>query len=313
MVLMPDIEDSGSFETTPQLMGWVDVGDIVQALLTYLSSKNEEMPSAMLALMTALEKEGPAFASKPLITITDGGDRGLVFLGDCENVSIMTAIREAFIQYKNERRHINHRIGLFDAHGEVTHVISQMDVVKWIVSQNAQDERLSKSLTELGLMTGKPPVVSVNAHTPTLVAYGTMSSSGVSGAPVVTDAGEIIANLSTSDVRALTSEHFGILALPVAEFLALEHHTAYIGYSVSSSSHSGHPFFASSPRKGRQPRKGDIQVFAVNKETTLGEAMTKFVENHIHRVYVINDERGFPVVESVLTLTDVLQFLAGVW
>lgn len=43
----------------------------------------------------------------------------------------------------------------------------------------------------------------------------------VSGAPVVSDSGELIANLSISDLRALTSEHFGVLALPVAEFLAV--------------------------------------------------------------------------------------------
>lgn len=52
----------------------------------------------------------------------------------------------------------------------------------------------------------------------------------VSGAPVVSDAGELIANLSISDLRALTSEHFGVMALPVAEFLAVEHQTAYIGW-----------------------------------------------------------------------------------
>ncbi len=52
----------------------------------------------------------------------------------------------------------------------------------------------------------------------------------VSGAPVVSDSSELIANLSISDLRALTSEHFGVLALPVAEFLAVEHQTAYIGW-----------------------------------------------------------------------------------
>ena len=53
----------------------------------------------------------------------------------------------------------------------------------------------------------------------------------MSGAPVVSDSGELIANLSISDLRALTSEHFGVLALPVAEFLAVEHQTAYIGWA----------------------------------------------------------------------------------
>jgi hypothetical protein len=56
--------------------------------------------------------------------------------------------------------------------------------------------------------------------------------------------------------RALTSDHFGVLALPVAEFLAVEHHTAYIGYSVHGSDHARHPFFASTNRPGG-PRQGE--------------------------------------------------------
>lgn len=57
MVLMPDIEDSSELETSPSLLGWVDIGDIMKALLNFLSA-NEDLPHAMLALMTALEKEG---------------------------------------------------------------------------------------------------------------------------------------------------------------------------------------------------------------------------------------------------------------
>jgi hypothetical protein len=38
-----------------------------------------------------------------------------------------------------------------------------------------------------------------------------------------------------------------VLALPVAEFLAVKHDTAYLGYSQHSSSSSKHPFFASGP------------------------------------------------------------------
>jgi len=200
MVLLPDIEDGGDLETTAQLLGWVDVGDIMKALLSHLSS-NDDIPSAMLALMTSLENEGPVFASKTLVTVPVAEDRGLLFEGDSDSISVMTAIREVFVKYRDGKRNVSHRIALFDAHGDVTAIISQMDVIRWILLQNIQDDRLRKSIGELGMLQGKPPVFSVNPHTPTLVAYGQMSAAGVSGAPVVNDAGEVIANLSMSDVR----------------------------------------------------------------------------------------------------------------
>lgn len=58
-----------------------------------------------------------------------------------------------------------------------------------------------QSLDALGLMNGKPPVESVSPHIPTLLAFQKMSAAGVSGAAVVPDSGELIANLSISDLR----------------------------------------------------------------------------------------------------------------
>lgn len=41
-------------------------------------------------------------------------------------------------------------------------------------------------------------------------------------------------NFSLSDLRCITPEHFGALALPVAEFIALENGTEFLGYSIPS-------------------------------------------------------------------------------
>ena len=60
----------------------------------------------------------------------------------------------------------------------------------------------------------------------------------------------------------------------MAEFLAVEHGTAYLGYSASGSQHARLPFFASSGRAGG-PAKGDIQLFTVRKDTTLRELLRK--------------------------------------
>lgn len=58
--------------------------------------------------------------------------------------------------------------------------------------------------------------------------------------------------------RGIQPDHFGVLALPVAEFLAVKHDTSYLGYSQHSSSSSRHPFFASGPPStGRRPAGPD--------------------------------------------------------
>ncbi|GFR48334.1 hypothetical protein Agub_g10220 [Astrephomene gubernaculifera] len=121
-------------------------------------------------------------------------------------------------------------------------------------------------------------LVTVEASLPVLLAYERMVRAGVSGAPVVADSeaaivgsgggaaamtsspssgaaggggggsvGGMIANLSMSDLRNIQSQHFGILALPVGEFLALLHNTSYLGYSQRTSTQATHPFFASGP------------------------------------------------------------------
>lgn len=40
---------------------------------------------------------------------------------------------------------------------------------------------------------------------------------------------KIIGNFSISEMRTIMAEHFGALALPVGEFLALEHGTEFAG------------------------------------------------------------------------------------
>lgn len=309
LVMSLDLDDEvGDAANTPmQLLAWVDIVDILKSFLDNLKSKSPDIPVKMLALMTTLEKEGPIFAQRTLITIKSSDDSALMYGIERES-SVLSAIKNLFVQRPT------HRIALFDGHGNITHIISQMDICRYLLHHAGRlgPETTSKSIEELGLLTGKPPVFTVSPHEPTLMAYSKMSDAGVSGAPVVTETGEAIANLSVSDIRALTSEHFGALALPVAEFLALEHHTSYIGYSVKSSVHAHQPFFARGGGKESSGRT-DIQVFACDRRATLLDVLRMFVDNHIHRVYIVQEKKSPLKVDAVLTMTDMLQYFAGVW
>jgi CBS domain-containing protein len=60
-----------------------------------------------------------------------------------------------------------------------------------------------QTLEQLGLYKSDmaPEVVHLQPNTPTLLAYKQLADAGVTGAPVVSTDGRLIANLSISDIR----------------------------------------------------------------------------------------------------------------
>lgn len=84
----------------------------------------------MLALMTELEKQGPRFAERMLVTIQGAEDRSLVYSAEGGSTSLMTAIRDLFLRMVQGQTRVVHRIAVFEPHGEITNVISQTDIIK---------------------------------------------------------------------------------------------------------------------------------------------------------------------------------------
>jgi hypothetical protein len=66
---LEDVENMVPGESAPSLLGWLDVMDVITCFLAYLREHKKELPTAMLALMAELDKYGPQFISKMLITI----------------------------------------------------------------------------------------------------------------------------------------------------------------------------------------------------------------------------------------------------
>uniref|UniRef100_A0A383VM92 CBS domain-containing protein n=1 Tax=Tetradesmus obliquus TaxID=3088 RepID=A0A383VM92_TETOB len=257
LVVSPGLEDVESLspgESAPQLLGWLDVKDIIKAFLAFLHEhKGPVLPANMLALMTELEKHGPAFAAKMLITVLGSEDRGLVYQTDTD-ASVLTAIRDMFLGQRDGGRLV-HRLAIFDAHGDITHIVSHVDVLRFLLKhQQHLGPAAGQSLQQLGLLGAERTgaLVLLEPATPTLLAYEKLAAAGVTGAPVLSSDGQIIANLSASDIRGIQTDHFGVLALPVAEFLAVKHGTSYLGYSQHSSKGAAHPFFASRLHKHEQ-------------------------------------------------------------
>ncbi len=151
-----------------------------------------------------------------------------------------------------------------------------------------------------GLFDDRRPMITVDPNALTLLAFEGMLARGVSGAPVVNADGEIVANLSVSDLRCIQPEHLGMLALPVAEFVALTHGTTYLGYSQGGgisprtsldrrgsgdrvSGGGTHTFFAGSPRAGAAM----AHAGAMPDSPRAGAAVSDTVSEHCIRFFTV--------------------------
>lgn len=102
----------------------------------------------------------------------------------------------------------------------------------------------------------------------------------ISAVPVLDDEQHVVATLSVSDLRGLTSSTLSRLTSPVFEFLESE--SRVNGVCVD-------------------------QVRALQGSATVGQAVEMMLENGIHRVWIVDDEERFG---GVVSLSDVITLFA---
>jgi CBS domain-containing protein len=272
------------------------------------------------------------FACKSVESLKSLGSDGSFYnLDEAKSTNLLDIICDGFLNTDNKKnigdvsrkRHVFHRLALVDGGGELCHIVSQSDVIKFIYEHLDEFGTIGGcSAEELGFVRGEAYVVKVPPETPAIDAMVLMEERDISAVAVVNSGGEIIGNFSISELRNIMSEHFGSLALPVGEFLALEHGTEYAGYAVTKDkdvsgtspkpSESGFKF--AQDREMRQKSKSapghevGQQLITCEQGTTLRAIMDKIVRHRLHRLYVCTDEM-IPV--GVITLTDLLRKFAN--
>ena len=189
----PDLEDSSEgmgMDAEPfatrlaSWLGWVDVHDVAAGLLRYLSdcAGPAGMSTTPEALARDLERLGPAYLSRTLVTLGGGQDRSLLSTSDLAT-SVLRVIQEVFLArqpppsgsqappeatprrgrglrrqvstmpgdcgkespirvtvsclvtardqlHGRSSRRVVHRAAVFNEWGEITHIVSQMDVIR---------------------------------------------------------------------------------------------------------------------------------------------------------------------------------------
>lgn len=299
------------------VIGFIDIRDVLVSFLSGLDIQHMK-GQPMLHSMQTLEEAGKAFGTKKLQDLSDlGGDGTFLLDTGMAKVSVMELVHNGFLYPRETKavhsgehsRTVVHRVGLFNKTGHITNIITQSDVVRWLQQQQGSLGEL-KNMTAHQLGWAGKHIKSLPARTPAIECLDLMQQSGLSAIAITdsTESNRLIGNFSVSDLRSIESEHFGSLALPVGEFLALEHGLEYWGVAdhdqVKASSAAQ---FAHKRQQEREPGPGDMvgqSLVTCTPQDTFATIIDKIVEHHLHRVYVVNDQ-GQAV--GVVTLTDLLR------
>jgi len=224
------------------------------------------------------------FFNSPLIII-EGNDVSMLSRLDVARCNVHDLIAEAM--FKEQKKPV-HRVALFDEYGDITGIISQSDLVRLLARNvNVLGALKSKSIGELGLGTRAPVVVKDDVTA--LQAFPAMYAGGVSGVGIVDHAtGQLLANLSASDMRGISRDEIDLLDCDVMRFLQCE--------------------LKNVPAELRGSATKPIHVYSLHPNATIEDVLAAFAASCVHRMYVV-DEQHRPL--AVITLTDVLRLAVG--
>jgi len=177
----------------------------------------------------------------------------------------------------------SHRIAITDDDGDIIGVISQWTIANYLSTVPTDDKEWIPTLREpVGQSRFTTDnVISIDKNRKTIEAFMEMHSNKLSSLAVVDDNGKLWGNLSASDLKGfqLFFDNFEDLFRPVSEFL-------------------------STIRK-MQGRPENF-VVCVKNDTPVKDIVSRFNEDIIHRVYVVDNE-GKPT--GVFSLTNLMRGL----
>jgi len=165
-----------------------------------------------------------------------------------------------------------HRVPIKGENNQIAGIVSQSDVIRYL-QQHAHHIHVQRERTlgELGLDRGN--VISISHEEPLIKAFSTILAHNITGLAVVSaQTGELLNNLSASDLKGITQTSFFKLESPI------------------------HQVFSYLPKEKLRPVTSP-------PNSTLGELMNLFEKTGVHRIFVV-DPQNKPI--NVVTLTDVL-------
>eukprot|EP00887_Chlorella_sp_A99_P002926 scaffold24.g2926.t1 len=311
-------DDAEARERIKDVVGFIDIRDILSSFLQEIDLVGLR-EAKMLKRMRILEEQGQRFATKSINGLKSLGSDGWFYNREgAAQTSLHEIIQDGFLHPKATKNQA--RLGRAHRLNPSGGGKGRKGRGRGYIYENLDGlgDLADRSVTDLGFVRGT--VITVRPDTPALDAMMLMEAKSISAVAVVNAQGAIIGNFSISELRTIMAEHFGSLALPVGEFLALEHGTEYAGYAITSESSGnidakaidetpGARFAHDRVLRRRESHPGyevGQTLITCSLNASLAEVLDKIVANRLHRVYICNDEL---VPCGVITLTDVLNRL----
>ncbi|CAJ2508843.1 Uu.00g138690.m01.CDS01 [Anthostomella pinea] len=175
-----------------------------------------------------------------------------------------------------------HRILVTNHSGEVVGILSQLKLMEFFWNEGghfrAVDELYSCTMRELGV--GSQQIIAVNADSPLTEALNLMSQEGLTSVAVVDNGLNVVGNISTADVKLLTSS----TSLPLLQNTCMH----FISVILTE--------------RGTENGKDSFPVFYVNPYSTLAHTVAKLVATRSHRMWVVESASPSPSAPSTPSL-----------
>lgn len=286
-------------------LGFLDVIDILSAIF-----EEDHLDEGVSRLADFLN-------TTTVAEIPRSNDSQMVFSKAHGDMNLLQVIRKGFSNPNSKLW--CHRLAVFDAADDMTDVgvkilaiISQSDVVRFLYRHSSSIQSLRNTPIR-EVMPVRKKILVIENTVPTYQAFRYMMSSGATAAALVDGVGQLVGNLSPSDLRGLNIVNLADLELPTTKYLE---HKAYQAsganfhlpgslatlYGVKpATSQTTTDIVISSTTNPHQI------IAACTENETFGHVLDLLALHKIHRVWIVEDT-GVPV--GVVSLTDVLTVVA---
>jgi len=177
-----------------------------------------------------------------------------------------------------------HRVPVADEFENIIYILTQSRAVQWLEKHMPElGTRGHEKIQDLGLVNQDHGVaITVNRKLRALEALKVIMDNKIQGLGVVDDDGRLVGSFSASDLKFMTAETFPYLIHSVEQFIGMMR--ARLQGSVDP-----------------VPMPPPIDCKPTH---SLWHVVNKLVKNHVHRVFVVDDDKK-PI--GVVTLTNVIE------
>jgi CBS domain-containing protein len=227
----------------------------------------EEVPVSWSRNIETLQQRGEEFAKQPITALIDKS-RVDEFCPVSHHGTLFQVMEDVLSQTV-------HRVPVFDNSDRVYNILSQSDLIQFLF-ENIRDLGIARVDTVEKLGLGTPAVISMSARAKAIHAFFLMLYNKVPAVAIVSGNGELVGNLSASDLRGMDQNTFPQLLMPVMEFV-----------------------------KQVKRHRG---LITCKKDSTLESVLSKLANNKVHRLWMVDDQ-NCPI--GVVTLTDIMKLFSN--